>query len=161
MSEMNSAVSNDLIGWEDEISVDSQQFVRVEGTYPFEVTNMERGNFPGSAKLPPCNKATLTLKVKTADGEASVFTDLIMCRQMEWKISEFFRSIGQKQHGETLKMNWNRVIGSVGYAEFKPRKYMKDGEEKEANNVAKFLDFDPKKWETGFVKITDDELPFV
>lgn len=160
MSDVNTTVNNELIGWEDEINRDEQQYVRVEGEFPFEVVNMDRGSFPGSAKLPPCNKATLTLRVRTDDGEATVFTDLIMCRALEWKLSEFFRSIGQKKQGETLKMNWNTVVGARGMAQFKPRKYIKDGEEREANNVAKFLDYDASKME-GFKNVPAyEELPF-
>ena len=69
----------------------------------FTVTDFERGRFPGSAKMSACNKATLTLQVKTDDGIASVRTDLILNRVVEFRISAFFRCIGQKKHGERLE----------------------------------------------------------
>lgn len=133
------------IGWDDEISNDGGQYVLLkEGDYNFTVTAFERGRFPGSSKIPPCNKATLTLAVDTPEGTASVRYDLILWSSLEWKISEFFRAIGQKKHGEKLRPQWGAVVGSKGRGKFKPRAYTKkDGTEGETNDVEKFYDFDP------------------
>lgn len=129
------------IGWGDQISVDGEQFVVLEeGDYDFTVTGFERGRFPGSAKIPGCNKAVLTLTVNTPEGTANVKYDLILWSSLEWKISAFFRAIGQKKSGEAFVPRWNQVIGSKGRAHFKPRKYTKDGEERMANDVASFYD---------------------
>lgn len=133
------------LGWDDEITNDGGSFVLLEeGDYNFRVTAFERGRFPGSAKIPACNKATLTLLVETYDGEASVKYDLIMYSSLEWKISEFFRAIGQKKSGESFRPKWNQVIGSVGRARFRPREYTdRNGEKRQANDVARFYDYDP------------------
>lgn len=133
------------LGWDDEISNDSGSFVLLEeGDYTFTVTAFERGRFPGSAKIPPCNKAVLTLEVESPSGTASVKYDLILYSTMEWKLSEFFRAIGQKKHGEPLRPRWNELVGSRGRGHFKPRTYTKkDGSEGKANDVEKFYDYDP------------------
>ena len=133
------------IGWEDEISQDGGQFILLEeGDYNFTVTGFERGRFPGSAKIPACNKASLTLSVDTPEGGASVKYDLILWSSLEWKISEFFRAIGQKKSGEAFIPKWNSVVGSHGRARFKPRTYeKKDGTKGEANDVDRFYDYDP------------------
>ena len=130
------------IGWDDEISNDEGSYLLLEeGDYDFKVTAFERGRFPGSAKIPACNKATLTLSVQSKDGEASVRYDLILFSSMEWKISEFFRAIGQKKKGEALKPRWNEVVGSTGRAHFAPREYTtKNGEVRKANDVTRFYD---------------------
>ena len=89
--------NNTGMDWDDAIENDGQEFIILpEGDYNFTVTDFERGRFPGSAKMSPCNKATLTLQVKTEDGIASIRTDLILNRVVEFRISAFFRCIGQK-----------------------------------------------------------------
>jgi len=83
--------NNAVMDWNDVIEDDGQEFVLLEeGDYNFRVTNFERGHFPGSAKLPACNKATLTLEVDTREGCAYVKHDLLLCRNLEWRISSFF-----------------------------------------------------------------------
>lgn len=129
------------IGWGDQIVAEGGEFLLLdEGDYDFTVTAFERGRFPGSAKIPACNKAVLTLTVQTPNGEANTKYDLILWSSLEWKISEFFRAIGQKKSGEAFVPRWNEVVGSKGRAHFKPRKYLKNGEERQANDVSKFYD---------------------
>lgn len=130
------------IGWDDQISVDGEQYVVLEeGDYDFTVTGFERGRFPGSKKIPACNKAVLALTVYTPEGTANVKYDLILWSSLEWKISAFFRAIGQKKSGEAFVPKWNQVVGAKGRAHFKPRKYStQDGEERLANDVASFYD---------------------
>ncbi len=134
-----------VMDWNDTLENDGQEFILLEeGDYNFTVTGFERGRFPGSAKIPACNKAALTLSVDTPDGTATVKFDLILYRSLEWRISSFFRCIGQKKHGERLVMDWNKVPGSKGRARFKPRSYTdKNGEERQANDVDRFYDYDP------------------
>ena len=156
--------NNGVMDWGDTIEKDGQEFVLLpEGDYTFTVSSFERGTFPGSEKLPACNKAVLKLSVETEQGTANIQTDLILHRSLEWKLASFFRSIGQKQHGEKLVMNWDRVTGAQGRAHFKPRSYTKNGQERQANNVDKFLDYEPdkmKKQEFKPVTASADDLPF-
>jgi hypothetical protein len=156
--------------WNDTLESDGQEFIILpEGDYVFKVTNFERGRYPGSKKIPSCNKATLTLEVQTEDGVAFAHTDLILYRSLEWKISSFFRSIGQKKHGERLVMDWNRVIGAYGRAHFAPATFTgkTDGKEHQKNEVIRFLDYDPSQMpedpDNGFMTVPDnvaDNLPF-
>ncbi len=165
MSEEYKKNENGCLDWDDAIENDGQEFIILpEGDYNFTVTGFDRGHFPGGPKIPPCNKATLTLQVKTDDGLASVRTDLLLHSSLEWKLSAFFRCIGQKKQGERLVMNWNKVVGSKGRGHFKPRKYTdKDGNEREANNIDRFYDYDEKFFpeEDEWMKVPEDgELPF-
>lgn len=168
MSDFNN--SSMCMDWDDAIENDGQEFIILdEGDYNFKVSAFERGRFHGSAKIPACNKAALTLEVNTSDGTAFVKVDLILYRSLEWRISSFFRSIGQKKHGERLVMDWNRVSNSRGRAHFKPRTYTgNDGQEHKANDVAYFIDFDEKNFSeaelTGKVEFkevdSNEQLPF-
>ena len=156
---------NMFLDWDDAIESDGQEFVILdEGDYNFTVTGFERGRFPGGQKIPACNKAALTLQVQTDEGIAIIRTDLLLYKSMEWKLSAFFRCIGQKKHGERLVMDWNRVIGSQGRAHFKPRMYTdRDGNERQANDLDRFIDWDEKYFPvTGtWTDVSDDEIPFV
>lgn len=132
--------------WNDVIESDGREFIILpEGDYAFTVSKFERGFFPGSAKLSPCNKATLILQVKTNEGVANARTDLLLNRRLEWRLASFFRSIGQKKRGEKVIMDWTHIVGSQGRAHFKPHTYTdKNGSLCKANNVERFIDYDEK-----------------
>ena len=165
-------MKNNLMDWDDSIESDGNGYVILEeGDYVFEITNFERGRHPGSAKVPACNKASITLKMETEQGTAFAFENLYLYRTMEWKLSEFFRSIGQKKAGERLVMNWNTVLGARGRVHIVPATYKgSDGQTHEKNQVTRYLDYDESKMpkpagvdEDGFMQIPDDaadELPF-
>lgn len=136
--------NNDFLDWNDSIEDDGQEYVILpEDDYNFTVTNFERGRFNGGVKIPACNKATITVQVEYKDKSITVKFDLLLYRTVEWRISSFFRSVGQKKHGEKLTMDWNKIIGAKGRAHFKPRTYTnQNGEEKQANDIERFIDYD-------------------
>lgn len=154
---MNETNQNMLMDWDDSIENDGQELVLLEeGDYNFVVINFERGRFPGGPKVPACNKATITVQVVVPEGTAVVKFDLLLYRSLEWRISSFFRCIGQKKHGEKLTMDWGKVIGSVGRAHFKQRTYTNQyGEEKTVNDLDRFIDYKEEYFE-----ISEDDLPF-
>lgn len=143
------------IGWDDEIVNDGQEYLYIdEGDYSFTVEGFERGTFPGSAKIPQCNKATVTLKVHTPQGDASVKYDLILWSSLEWKIAEFFRCIGLKKHGEPLRPKWNAITGCKGRGRFYTREYTKrDGGTGKTNDVRRL--YDPEDWTADADKAAD------
>ena len=119
---------------------------------------------PGGQKIPACNKATITVQIESDKGLSVIKFDLLLYRSVEWRISSFFRCIGQKKHGEKLTMNWNKVIGSIGRAHVTQRKYTNNyGEEKTVNDIGRFIDYDPKFFNEmleASVEVSDDDLPF-
>lgn len=158
---------NLIMDWDDSIENEGQEFVTLEeGDYVFKVTNFERGRYVGSAKIPPCNKATITVQVNTEKGIAICKFDLVLYRTLEWKLCSFFRAIGQKKHGEKLTMDWNKVVGSYGKAHFKPRSYTNNyGEEKTVNDIDRFIDYNEEEmrdveFSATLTEVTDEDLPF-
>ncbi len=134
---------SNIMDWNDTIESDGQEFIVLpEGDYPFTVTHFERGHYSGSPKIPPCSKATITVSIDNDLGPATARFDLILYRTLEWKIASFFRCIGLKKHGETVAMDWNKVLGARGRAHIRPWSYPRDGEKRQANEVAWFLDAD-------------------
>lgn len=132
------------LDWESEIDTDGNDYlVLEEGDYDFTAVSFERKQYPGSAKIPACKKAEITLRVETESGAATCKVDLILYSTMMWKIAAFFRSIGQKKHGQAFTPNWGAVVGAVGRAHFKPRTYKnKEGEDRKVNDVTEFYDKD-------------------
>lgn len=127
----DSEISNNLGG---EILVPS-------GKYDFIVTEFERGRFEGNEKIPPCNKAILTLKILTWEGLAFCRTELILHRSLEWRLSSFFRCIGEKRMGVPYTMNWDYVLGARGCAKFDVQIYIdSDGNERGENVLTEYFD---------------------
>lgn len=131
-------------GWDDIIQHDGEEFELLpEGDYDFEVKGFERGRHNGSEKLPPCNKAILKIKVSNAEGKSSTIThNLMLHSKCEGLICAFFTAIGQRKHGEQLRMNWNTVVGSKGRCKVGVRTYKstKTGEDMKTNEIKRFYD---------------------
>lgn len=131
------------LGWDDEIEESGPEFVLLpEGEYNFTVEKFERSRHQGSANLPPCNMAILTLKINGGEhGEATVIHRLFLHSKTEGFLSRFFESIGQKKEGERIRMNWNAVFGAKGRCKLEINTYMKDGQERKNNQIKSFLPY--------------------
>lgn len=132
------------LGWDDEIEESGPDLVLLpEGDYNFEVIKFERARHPGSANLPPCNMAILTLKIDGREhGETTVIHRLFLHSKTEGFLSRFFESIGQKKEGERIRMNWNAVPGAKGRCKLEVNTYIKDGQERQNNQIKSFLPYD-------------------
>lgn len=144
--EMNSNPDREL-DWDEEISNESNGFVLLpEGDYPFTITKMERVRFNGSAKVPPCRMAKLTVALHGGDnGESSVICQIFLLQKFQWKISELFVSIGlARPEDERILMQWGKVEGATGRCHVGVREYTKQsgphaGETGQSNEITKFL----------------------
>lgn len=135
------------LGWDSEITNEGKDFVIAEpGDYEFTVTGFERGRHNGSAKMPACNYAELSIKLRLPEGECIVKDKLFMHSKMEWKLSEFFLCIGQKKKGQSLVPNWNAIMGATGRCKVTKRSYDKEGRTYWTNDIAKYY---PKEDGTG------------
>jgi len=139
---MNENTTGYELDWDSEIENDAPDYpILPEGDYNFEVISFERGRHGGSEKLPPCAKATLSIKVSGPEGETYVRHNLFLHSSVEWRLCEFFTAIGQRKHGEKVHMNWNAVPGSKGRCKLKIRKYTnKNGDESTINEIKKFYE---------------------
>lgn len=127
------------LGWDSEITNEGKDFVIAEpGDYEFTVTGFERKRHNGSAKMPACNYAELSIKLNTSNGECIVKDKLFLHSKSEWKISEFFLGIGQKKKGESFRPNWNAIVGATGRCKVTKRSYDKEGRTYWTNDIAKY-----------------------
>lgn len=129
-------------GWDDSISNDDEFVVLPEGDYDFEITNFERSRSKGSESVPASNMAIVDIRLTDGRQSTTVKDYLVLHTKLEWKLSQFFRAIGQKKQGETVRMNWGAVVGSKGRCKVVVEKYTTEkGEQREKNKIAKYYDY--------------------
>lgn len=133
-------MNEEYLSWDDTIEEDGEFTLLEAGDYNFEVTEFER-SFTKTTNAP---MAVLTLKVFDENASTTIKERIVLKKSLEWKLSQFFRSIGQKKHGEKLKMDWNKVVGSSGRCEVEIDSYTdQNGKEQKNNRVKRF--YDPEK----------------
>lgn len=130
------------LGWEDEIENEGSPRVVLEpGEYPFTVQSFERARFAGSEKVPPCPQAIVHLQINAPESPVPMNVNLFLHTRFEWKLCQFFTSLGLRQHGEKLRMNWAAVAGRSGRCKITKRTYKdRNDVDREANDVDEFLD---------------------
>ena len=77
------------LSWDDSISRESTFELLPEGDYNFRVLKFERGRHPGSDKLPPCNKAILTVEVTDGVHTGTLETNLFLHTKTEGILCAF------------------------------------------------------------------------
>lgn len=131
------------LGWDDSIENDSPDFVLLpEGEYEFTVIDFERSRFSGSAKLPPCNMAVLKLQIDAPEGTTVIKHNLYLHTKTEGLLCSFFTSIGQRKHGDRMKMDWAKVKGAKGRCKLEIHSWVseKSGETLQSNQVKRFIE---------------------
>ncbi len=139
------------LGWDDYVQEDGKEFIILpEGDYDFTIEKFERSRTDGKGKLPPCNKAIVYFTIHNPHGEdVTVIEHFVLHTSLEWKISELFCSIGQKQKGEKVQMKWQTIPGSKGRCKLIINEYEKDGETRKSNRIKTFYPMEPKKFTPG------------
>ena len=70
--------------WDDEIEKDGGEFSLLpEGDYDFTVKSFQRGRHSGSEKLPPCNKAELTITIWGQNESVNIKNKFILHSHVE------------------------------------------------------------------------------
>lgn len=144
------------LDWDSPISAEEKEFtVAPEGEYNFSVTGFERTTSSRGSKM-----AKLTLGIETDEGVLPIFDYLVLTTKMEWKLSQFFECIGEKEKGVPLKsMPWDKVMGAEGRAKVVIEEHEYKGEKRKSNKIGKYLPASKanKKEKATF---DPDELPF-
>lgn len=127
--------------WDDTIQNDSSFEVLPEGDCSFTVNSFERGRHNGSDKLPPCNKAVLKIEVSNGTKSTTLEHNLFLHSKTEGMLCSFFNAIGQRQHGQAMKMDWGKVPGAKGRCKLGIRKWTSnDGRPMESNQITRFYE---------------------
>ena len=126
------------MAWDAQISNDDPEFeVLPDGEYDFEVKSLQRARHNGSEKLRPCPMAKLGIRVK-GNGEIDAYLThrFFLDYKCEGMICAFFRCVGGRLHGETMTMDWNKVVGLKGRCKLGHHTY----KNKEYNEIKAFID---------------------
>lgn len=117
--------------------------ILTEGDYRFEIAKVERGRHNGQGKIPACNKATVTFRVFSSQGDVTIKENYYLLNE-DWRIrmmTSFFASIGLAdketvESGGRIKPVWsNEIVGRRGVCHVAPRTYQKDGQDYQTNNL--------------------------
>ena len=135
----NQPESDGAFGWDDEIENEDAFALLPDGDYWFRIMKVDKGRYDGGPKISACPKAIVEFEITCPDGNTVTLTENFLLHQkMEWKLSQFFASIGMKAKGEKLRMNWSpEIIGKTGICKIIVNKYTKDGSEHENNRIDK------------------------
>lgn len=145
---MNEAYKGKEIDWNDTVEKGEGYILLPEGDYDFVIESFERGRFDGSDKAPACPRADLKVKVETPEGICIMNESLLLYDRMQWKLAEFFLSIGAEEVDGRVKMNWGLVPRATGRATIEIRPGYNDPTKK-YNHVKKFLPKQKKKYKAG------------
>ncbi len=145
---MNEDYKGKELGWDDSVEKGTEYVLLPEGEYDFMIESFERGRFEGSEKAPACPRAELKVKVEAPDGVCVMNESLLLYDRMQWKLAEFFLSIGAEEVDGRVKMNWNMVPRATGRAVIEQRADRKDPSKK-YNHVKKFLPKPKKEFKAG------------
>lgn len=131
------------IGYEGTIENEDGGFTLLpDGDYDFTISKITRGRYEGSDKMPACNSVTVELTVWGAQDKVTLTERFFLVKKFEWKLSQFFLSIGVKKHGEPLVMRWN-IEGYRGKCKVYIDHYKKqDGGDGQSNKIKKFYAYD-------------------
>lgn len=107
-----------------------------DGEYYFRVLDVQRKTWDDKWS---CEAARLELLVKWNSGKAKFMQEIPCHTTFEWKLGAFFCSVGLRQHGEKIAMNWPAAIGQYGRCKIETKPGNKEG--KSFKNL-NFLDRD-------------------
>ena len=81
------------LGWDDVIEKESDFTLLPAGDYDFTITGFERARHEGSEKLPPCNKAVVSIHIDAPEGSTTIQHNLFLHSKCEGMLSAFFIGI--------------------------------------------------------------------
>ena len=147
------------IGYEGTIENEDGGFTLLpDGDYDFTISKITRGRYEGSDKMPACNSVTVELTVWGAQDKVTLTERFFLVKKFEWKLSQFFLSIGVKKHGEPLVMRWN-IEGYRGKCKVYIDHYKKnDGGDGQSNKIKKFYAYD-EQVQTASPQLTTAQQP--
>lgn len=132
-------MADEILTWDSEIEEDGEFTLLEEGDYDFKVEDFQRK----TTKKGDAPMAQISFKVGDDYTKTSINEYFVLKKSVEWKISQFFRSIGLKKHGERVKMQWEQSLGKTGRCHVIVDEYIdQKGNSKTTNRIDQFYDYE-------------------
>ena len=111
------------------------------GEYVFTFSDYEIREYKGGAKIPPCTQILVKLIIDIAGVHYCVFDRLNLVDNNEWKITNFFKSLGINMQGATIADCLEMAQGQQGRALVKQCEYFskKQGKQVVGNEIKAYL----------------------
>lgn len=121
--EINNINNAAELDWDAGISADASdrgQFnLPPVGEYGFTVVEFEKCFSKNGKKM-----AKINIELDESGQYFKVYDYLVLTANMEWKLAQFFESLGLKKKGEPLtSMPWDKVLGESGKVKIKHETY--------------------------------------
>jgi len=133
-------MNNGIIDWDGSIDNDGEplELLPDGDEVTLVVKEVERGHSKDGTK-PQVRIRFLAVSVN-GHGQTSVTDYIQMTRKSEWKLSEFFRSLGLRKHGERMRLRWD-LEGMTARATVTVDSFTgRDGDTRMSNKIKKYLD---------------------
>lgn len=148
---MDANTKNMELDWDDEIENTGTVDIP-DGEYDFIVDHYERSIIGGDGKYSGGKMAVIYCNILAGNAEPQVRTNIIMNKNFEWKLAQFFICLGlmEDKKDAKLKMNWSMVGGARGRCKIEHKPNFNDATKKHLE-IAEFLKpKEDKKWGAGF-----------
>lgn len=154
------ANKDEALGWDSQIEdVPKEEFQQLEnGDYEFVVSSLEQDKWKPDVKFVggfPYARLKLAIMVN-GEQVSTVTTNLTLSVKNQWRIREFFASIGMPvESGKAFAPKWNKVEGKKGMVTLEKDNFKgRNGDEIKSNKVKKFLE---PKTKVDATDIPDDD----
>ena len=146
MAEYMNNMPDAALDWDSEVTNEQREFVLLPaGDYLFTVQSFERARYEGSAKLPPCSMAKLTITIHGGDkGETTVTHRLYLHTKTQGLLGAFLRvsasaSAARRSAPAGTKLSVRRACAAWACGNTPSRAAPHAGETGQANEIEKFL----------------------
>ena len=156
---------DEALNWDSVIEdIPKEEYQQLEdGEYNFVVSTMEQDKWkPETKNVGGFPYALLTIAIMDKNNEqiGSIKTYLTLSVKNQWRIREFFASIGYPiESGKAFAPKWTKVEGAKGRCKVKKDDFVgRNGEKIKSNKIEKFLEA-KAKIDTSDIP-NDDDLDF-
>ncbi len=137
---MKNENEDEVLDFDSEIENDGEAFTTLPDgdEVEYSILGVERGRTKDGSK--PQVRVKLSAQSLNGHGRTTITDFITLTRKSEWKLCEFFSSLGLRKHSERLQMRWD-IEGLRGRATVSVDEYVgRDGDKRTSNKIKRYLE---------------------